>query len=60
MPLYEYTCESCNHTFEALHSISELGKKEKCPVCGKPAERKQISLFGKGNIAGSCSSSRFS
>jgi putative FmdB family regulatory protein len=47
MPLYEYTCKSCNHAFEALHSIKDIEKKEKCPKCGQPAEKKKFSIFGR-------------
>jgi putative FmdB family regulatory protein len=31
MPRYNYICEKCSQTFEAIHSISE--KIDKCPLC---------------------------
>jgi putative FmdB family regulatory protein len=33
MPLYEYRCESCGHTFEVIQRFSDPAV-ETCPVCG--------------------------
>jgi putative FmdB family regulatory protein len=33
MPLYEYRCESCGHTFEVIQRFSDPAI-ETCPVCG--------------------------
>lgn len=38
MPLYEYKCEKCGHTFEKIESVSASTTK-KCPKCGGKAER---------------------
>ena len=38
MPLYEYRCKSCDHTFEKIQSFSAPEEKE-CPVCGGPVEK---------------------
>ena len=35
MPIYEYTCTSCGHAFEAL---VRRNKTPRCPSCGAGAE----------------------
>lgn len=45
MPLFEYTCESCNHEFELL-----VGQREtpKCPTCASTQLTKLMSAgFGR-------------
>ena len=42
MPLYEYSCPTCDHKFEKLQSMSALGAD--CPNCEQPAKR-AISVF---------------
>lgn len=45
MPLYEYRCEACNHSFELLvRSSTEL----KCPHCESTQLEKQLSVFAVG------------
>ncbi len=34
MPFYEYQCNSCGHTLEAMQKLSDAPLK-KCPHCGK-------------------------
>ena len=34
MPFYEYQCNSCGHTLEAMQKVSDAPLK-KCPECGK-------------------------
>ena len=38
MPLYEYKCAKCGHTFEKIESVSAAETK-KCPKCGATARR---------------------
>ena len=47
MPRYAYRCESCEHCFEIVHSMSE--KKEDCPSCKKEGKLIRIpsSIFKK-------------
>ena len=45
MPIYEYRCEACGHELEAMQRMSDAPLVE-CPVCGKPALKKQISAAG--------------
>lgn len=41
MPLYEYQCLTCDHTFDAIQKFSDDPLSE-CPECGK-AVRKCVS-----------------
>ena len=38
MPLYEYRCGKCGHTFEKIESVNASHRK-KCPKCGARAAR---------------------
>ena len=38
MPIYEYTCSDCGHTFERLQLLQE-GPVATCPECGSAAEK---------------------
>ena len=42
MPIYEYACKSCEHTFDALQKISDP-KLVDCPECNEPSLRKLLS-----------------
>jgi putative FmdB family regulatory protein len=42
MPFYEYQCDSCGHTFEAMQKVSDAALK-KCPHCGKARLQKLMS-----------------
>jgi putative FmdB family regulatory protein len=42
MPIYEYECKACGHTFDTIQSFSEEPLTD-CPVCKEPALRKLIS-----------------
>ncbi|MCH9695090.1 MAG: zinc ribbon domain-containing protein [Gammaproteobacteria bacterium] len=42
MPIYDYACKSCEHTFDALQKMSEP-KLVDCPECGEPSLRKLMS-----------------
>jgi len=37
MPMYEYNCSECKHTFDKILKIAEINapKSEPCPHCGK-------------------------
>lgn len=54
MPLYEYKCGKCGHSFEKYASgrHEEVGA---CPQCGKDAVEKVFSTFSSclGNVGGS-------
>lgn len=38
VPLYEYRCKKCQHTFEKIQQFSDRPVK-KCPKCGGPVEQ---------------------
>ena len=42
MPIYEYRCEPCDHTFEAL--IRGGADAARCPRCGSQQVAKQFSV----------------
>ena len=39
MPIYEYACKQCGHTFDALQKMSDEPLRD-CPDCGEPELRK--------------------
>jgi putative FmdB family regulatory protein len=39
MPIYEYQCPKCQHTFEEWVKASECHGQEPCPKCGEPSPR---------------------
>ena len=52
MPIYGYSCKSCEHSFDALQKMSDQ-VLEDCPECGESSLRKLLSapkfrLKGKG------------
>jgi putative FmdB family regulatory protein len=53
MPLYDFECEKCSHTFEEFQTIAQmdipLGKS--CPSCNKKGH--MIRIVGKGRIVDS-------
>lgn len=49
MPLYEYTCRSCKHTFEALVTARTTAAV-KCPACAGADFDQLIGLPGPGRV----------
>jgi putative FmdB family regulatory protein len=45
MPIYEYQCQSCGHTHEALQKLSDPALTD-CPACNQPDLAKKISAAG--------------
>lgn len=63
MPIYEYLCNDCNHTFDTLRKMSEADAPIECSTCQSSNTSRKISVFAacsdSGMIAGggsSCSS----
>lgn len=48
MPMYEYACESCEHTFETLVFGDE---KVACPKCESQKLERLLSLPGLAQVA---------
>jgi len=49
VPIYEYTCKSCNGKFEKLvRSISQDNGKVPCPQCGSTRTARTLSVFAVG------------
>ena len=40
MPIYEYQCPKCEHTFDELLSLEEYSPLRVCPKCNMPSPRK--------------------
>lgn len=45
MPLYDYKCDACQHTFEVSHPMSAPSPTE-CPKCQAHGVRKVLSTGG--------------
>jgi putative FmdB family regulatory protein len=45
MPIYEYTCKSCNAKFEQLVRTMSGEPKFKCPKCGSQQTARSLSVF---------------
>ncbi|HZT82714.1 MAG TPA: zinc ribbon domain-containing protein [Gemmataceae bacterium] len=50
MPLYDYACQECDHTFEALVNRDE---DVECPECHTRRVRRQLSLPAKPRVVNS-------
>lgn len=42
MPIYEYACQECGHTMDALQKIAEAPLLE-CPECSEPGLKRLLS-----------------
>ena len=42
MPIYEYSCQECGHSLEAIQKLADAPLTD-CPACCKPALKKQVS-----------------
>ena len=42
MPIYEYCCQECGHSLEAIQKLADAPLTD-CPECGIPALKKQVS-----------------
>lgn len=44
MPIYEYACTSCEHSFELLRPMRRMDEPTPCPECNANSAR-QFSVF---------------
>jgi putative FmdB family regulatory protein len=49
MPVYEYTCKSCNKAFEQLVRTMSGTEKITCPECGSSKTARALSVFAVGS-----------
>jgi putative FmdB family regulatory protein len=53
MPLFEFTCRKCNHTFEELMSQADLSAGDlQCPECGSTRVERGFSSFATASASG--------
>ncbi|MBO0683505.1 MAG: zinc ribbon domain-containing protein [Candidatus Dormibacteraeota bacterium] len=45
MPIYEYHCADCDHSFEVLTSFAERDRAKVCPSCESRRTSVQVSSF---------------
>ena len=45
MPIYEYRCDTCEHAFEMIRSVSESDQGLNCPICKGPKVSRLMSVF---------------
>lgn len=45
MPIYEYTCTNCHHSFDLMQKVNEEPAKQ-CPDCSKDSLVKLVSAAG--------------
>ncbi|TMB71756.1 MAG: zinc ribbon domain-containing protein [Deltaproteobacteria bacterium] len=43
MPIYEYSCRRCHHSFEQI--VLSTREKVSCPKCASNVVEKQLSVF---------------
>jgi len=56
MPIYEYKCKKCGHTFSVLQPMSACRTGAQCPGCGGSETERVISRFASGKGENTCSS----
>jgi putative FmdB family regulatory protein len=52
MPIYEFNCSTCDHSFEELVRSAEAINEVACPQCGSRHVRRKISLFAAKSASG--------
>lgn len=56
MPIYEYRCRQCGHTFDAFQRVGADGSDLVCPKCNAAKPEKLFSSFASSGAAPSFSS----
>ncbi len=52
MPIYEFSCTTCEGSFEELVRSAEAINEVTCPKCGGRHVRRKISLFASKSASG--------
>jgi len=55
MPIYEYTCKSCDTRFERLVKSMSNSEKIDCPKCGSKETSRNLSVFAVASESGKSS-----
>lgn len=50
MPIYEYTCKSCDADFTRHLPLSRYNEEQHCPECGSPARKVLSAPMVRGDI----------
>ena len=50
MPLYDYTCRECDHTFDAIVSV-RTAADVRCPACESADLERLLGLPAPGRVA---------
>ncbi len=45
MPIFEFACSACGHSFDELCQADETGAGLECPECGHRGAKKLLSTF---------------
>jgi putative FmdB family regulatory protein len=48
VPIYEYACSKCSHTFEKLVRSMSSTEAIECPKCGSRQTERALSVFAVG------------
>lgn len=50
MPVYDYHCDACGHTFEVFHRVDER-PEIRCEKCGQPTRKlfRPVPIIFKGS-----------
>jgi putative FmdB family regulatory protein len=51
MPIYEYVCESCDHRFQTMRSMSDRLAPVACESCGSGKTALAVSVPGRVGAA---------
>ncbi|MEZ4387446.1 MAG: zinc ribbon domain-containing protein [Candidatus Krumholzibacteriia bacterium] len=56
MPIFEFECQQCRHTFEDLMTYAALEAGEAvCPACGSQKVQRALSSFATGQAGATAS-----
>ena len=45
MPIYDFECRKCKHTFEAILKVADNHQDLACPACGAKRAKKLVATF---------------
>lgn len=57
VPIYEFSCLSCRHTFEVFGSYASRDQRQVCPECEGTNTKAMFSLFAVTGSSESASAS---